>query len=68
MFHQKETAGSVTSNGGLVSKKAVASTSYQTGPYDAKAFAAAIIAARLRLTPSTANVIVELAHLGGRLT
>jgi len=66
MLHQKETAGSVTSNGGLVVRKVIATSIYQTRTYDAKSFAAAIIAARFRLSPSTARTICELAGIGGR--
>ena len=66
MLHQKETAGPVTGNGGLVMRKVVATSIYQTPDFNAKGFAPLIIAARFRLPLPLAHVVCELAGIGGR--
>lgn len=57
--------GSIVSSGGTVVSKAVAAEDYQTSHHSATEFAASIVAARFRLTISTARLVCELAGIGG---
>ena len=69
MIRHNETpplTGSIVSNGGSGTSKAVRSLEYPFRPFDAMSFAAAIVASRHRLPITTAKLIAELAGLGGR--
>lgn len=72
MHLHSETAapmGSIIGSGGSVITKAVAAENYHLTPKTATPteLAAAIVAARFRLSPRMARVVCELAQIGGRL-
>lgn len=58
--------GSIFGNGGSVVSKAFAASDYRTAPASATEFAAAVVAARFRVSPLMARLVCELSQLGGR--
>ncbi|RWP40149.1 MAG: hypothetical protein EOR04_19580 [Mesorhizobium sp.] len=59
--------GSFGRNGVADNSKAVAAQNYLNAPFDAKGFAACLVAKRFGLSPCLARLVCELAHIGGRL-
>lgn len=52
-------------NGGSVVSKAFAASDYRTPPVCATEIAAAVVAARFRVSPCIARLVCELAQIGG---
>lgn len=66
-IHDKTAAPMVApiGNGGSVVSKAFAASDYRTPPASATEIAAAVVAARFRVSPCIARLVCELAQIGG---
>lgn len=65
MHRHSETAALARRDGSVISK-GVVPLDYRNSPASANEIASAIIAARFRITPCMARLVVELAQFGGR--
>lgn len=64
-IHDK--AAGLAGLGGSVDRQVVAATFYPTPAFDAKHFAALVVAERFRISPRLARLVCSLADLGGRV-